>query len=113
VDPFTQTNALPLSIAQVSATVYGEPEATPDPATNEAADLPALHEQLLAAVVTLAGELEAARWALDQTKAAHDVRIAAALSAGVPAKAVAEAAGITEAALARYIAAAGPRPAEA
>lgn len=110
MDPFTDTNTLPLSIAQVSATVYAEPEPTTNPAMNEPADLPALHEQLLAAVVTLAGELEAATWALDQTKAAYDLRIAAALSAGIPAKTVAEAAGVTEAALARFITAPGRRP---
>jgi hypothetical protein len=93
VEPITDTSALPLSIAQVESTVYVAPdlEAVPDATT--AADVSALHEQLLAAVVTRVGEVEAAEWAFDQAKAACDAQIRAALESGVPADRVAEAAG--------------------
>ena len=57
-----------------------------------AADLLALQETLLAAVITRVGEVEAAEWALDQAKAACDVQISAALAAGVPAEKIAAAA---------------------
>lgn len=41
-----------------------------------AADLLALHEALLAAVIARVGEVEAAEWALDQAKADHRVPVA-------------------------------------
>jgi hypothetical protein len=93
MEPLTDTNTFPLSIAQVDATVYVEPP--PAAAMSEQApnDLSALREQLLAAVTSRAGEVEAAEWALDQAKAACDVQIAAALAAGVPAEKIATAAG--------------------
>jgi hypothetical protein len=94
VDPFTDTNTPPLSIAQVDSAIVIETEGQVLAAGREAADLSALHEELLAAVVTRVGEVEAAEWALDQAKAACDTQIAAALSAGVSAEKVAEAAGI-------------------
>jgi hypothetical protein len=93
VEPITDKSAFPLSIAQVESTVYVAPgpEAVPDATT--AADLSPVHEQLLAAVVTRVGEVEAAEWAFDQAKAACDAQIRAALESGVPADRVAEAAG--------------------
>ncbi len=63
----------------------------------------ALREALLAAVVTRVGEVEAAEWALDQAKAACDVQITAALSAGVPAEKVAAAAGELASALTGFV----------
>ncbi|MCU1533128.1 MAG: hypothetical protein JWO49_2699 [Arthrobacter sp.] len=102
MEPFTTTNTLPLSIAQVASTVYGEAEPASAPAQTATAVLPAVHEQLLAAVVTRVGEVEAAEWALDQAKAARDVQLAAALSSGVPTDRVAAAAGVPESALAGF-----------
>jgi hypothetical protein len=98
VEPYTDTNTLPLSIAQVASAVYAEPELGTDsePATDDSF---AVQERLLAAVVTRVGEVEAAEWALDQAKAACDVQIVAALSSGVPAERVAVAAGICASAL--------------
>ena len=51
-------------------------------------------ETVLAAVFARAGEVEAAEWALDQAKAACDEQIIAAVSAGIPAAKIAEAAGV-------------------
>lgn len=102
MEPFTDTNTLPLSIAQVDSTVYVEPGVTSAPAESTAADMLTMREQLLAAVVTRVGEVEAAEWALDQARAARDVQIGAALSAGVPAETVAAAAGVSASALAKF-----------
>jgi hypothetical protein len=102
VELFTDTSTLPLSIAQVNSTVYVEAEHAPAPAKREAGDLFAMHEQLLAAVVTRVGEVEAAEWALDQAKAACNEQMAAALSSGVPAEKVAVAAGVCASALAEF-----------
>jgi hypothetical protein len=92
VEPLTDTNTLPLSIAEVDSTVHLESEETLT-GTESAADPQLLHEQLLAAVVARVGEVEAAEWALDQAKAARDAQMAAAVSAGVAAERVAAAAG--------------------
>jgi len=100
MEPYTDTSAIPLSIVQVETTVLGEPELAPVPDENPEADLALVHERLLAAVVTRVGEVEAAEWALDQAKAACDAQIRAALSSGVPAEQVAEAAGTRASALA-------------
>ena len=100
MDPFTDAKTPPLSIAQVDSAIFVEPEVTVPAAGRQAVDLLALREALLAAVVTRVGEVEAAEWALDQAKAACDTQIAAALSAGVAAEKVAEAAGIHVSALA-------------
>jgi hypothetical protein len=111
MEPLTDTNTFPLSIAQVDATVYVEPplaSAMPDKAPT---DQSALREQLLAAVISRVGEVEAAEWALDQAKAACDVQIAAALAAGVPAEEVATAAGVCASALPRVMP--GPEPVSA
>ena len=89
MEPFTSSITPPLSIAQVDSTVYEEPELTSPGSNRAAADLLALQETLLAAVITRVGEVEAAEWALDQAKAACDVQIAAALAAGVAAEKVA------------------------
>jgi hypothetical protein len=93
MEPFTDTTALPLSIAQVESAVLGAPDLVVVPEATAAADSSLAHEQLLAAVVTRVGELEAAEWALDQAKAACDAQIKAALASGVPVDKVAEAAG--------------------
>lgn len=108
MEPFSDTNTLPLSIAQVDSTVYEESGPVPAPENGAAAgnsataELSAVHEQLLAAVVTRVGEVEAAEWALDQAKSACEVQIGAALSAGVPIEDVAEAAGVCASALAQF-----------
>ncbi|WP_211882108.1 hypothetical protein [Pseudarthrobacter albicanus] len=99
MEPFADTNILPLSIAQVDSTIYVEPGLPAVPDKGPAGDLSVVHGQLLAAVVTRVGEVEAAEWAFDQAKAARDVQINAALSSGVPAEKVAEAAGIRASAL--------------
>lgn len=107
MESFSDTNALPLSIAtlplsiaQVDSTVYVEAALQPVLDTGAAtAGLSIAHEQLLAAVVTRVGEVEAAEWALDQAKAARDIQIGAALASGVPTEMVAEAAGISASAL--------------
>jgi hypothetical protein len=99
MEPFADTNTLPLSIAQIDVSLYAEPEPALDTAEGACPDE---HEQLLVALVTRTGELEAAEWVLDQAKAAFDTQIAAALSAGVPAEAVAEAAGVPVDSLARF-----------
>jgi hypothetical protein len=94
MEPFTDTSALPLSIAQVEPAVLAAPElvAVPD-GESTSTDVSMVHEQLLAAVITRVGEVEAAEWSLDQAKAACDAQIRAALASGVPADKVAEAAG--------------------
>jgi hypothetical protein len=99
MEAFSETNTLPISIAQIDVSLYAEQEPAPAPANAMAPDG---HEQLLVALVTRTGELEAAEWVLDQAKAAFDTQIAAALSAGVPAEAVAEAAGVPVDSLARF-----------
>ena len=93
----------PLSIAQVDSTVFAVPEPASTGSTRAAAELSALREALLAAVVTRVGEVEAAEWALDQAKAACDVQIIAALSAGVPAEQVVAAAGELASALTGFV----------
>jgi hypothetical protein len=93
MEPLTDTNTFPLSIAQVDATVYVEPPLASAMLDETSNDLSALREQLLAGVTSRAGEVEAAEWALDQAKAACEAQIAAALAAGVPAEEIATAAG--------------------
>lgn len=93
MEPFTNSNTPPLSIAQVDWTLDGEHELAPPGSKRAAADLLALQETLLAALITRVGEVEAAEWALDQAKVACDVQIAAALAAGVPAEKIREATG--------------------
>jgi hypothetical protein len=112
VDPFTDTNTPPLSISQVDSAIYVETEVGVPAAGREAADPLALREALLAAVVTRAGEVEAAEWVLDQAKAACDTQIAAALSAGLSAEKVAEAAGIDVSTLAGPVESPEPAPTE-
>jgi hypothetical protein len=98
VEQFPGTNIFPLSIAQVDPTVYVEPELASALSIRTAADVPAdegaADENLLAAVIARAGEVEAAEWALDQAKAASEEQIAAALSSGLPVEKVAAAAGV-------------------
>jgi hypothetical protein len=110
VERFTATNTLPLSIAQVDSTAYAESGLVSAPAKRSSAEVLALHERLLTAVVTRVGEVEAAEWALDQAKAACQVQINAALSSGVPAERVAAAAGICVSALADFIGGREPVP---
>jgi hypothetical protein len=100
MEPYTDTSAIPLSIPQAETTVLGEPELASVPDGNAVTDVSLVHERLLAAVVTRVGEVEAAEWALDQAKAACAAQIRAALSSGVPAEQVAEAAGTGASALA-------------
>lgn len=88
MEPFTDTNTLPLSIAQVDSTVQVETEQASVGNESVKGSLE-LQEQLLTAVVTRVGEVEAAEWALDQAKAARDAQISAALAAGVAAERVA------------------------
>lgn len=109
MEPLTDTNTLPLPIAHVDATVYVEQQLASAMLDNAPADLSALQEQLLSAVIARAGEVEAAEWALDQAKAACEVQIAAALASGVPAEKVAGAAGVCASALPQPI----PEPAPA
>lgn len=100
MEPLAETNTLPLSIAQIDVDVLAAQEPAPAPAKPESRDE---HEQLLMGLVTRTGELEAAEWVLDQARTAVDTQIAAALSAGVPAKTVAEAAGVPVDSLARFV----------
>ena len=102
MEPFTDSITPPLSIAQVDSTVYGERELAPSTPKRAVADLVALQERLLAAVITRAGEVEAAEWALDQAKTACDVQVAAALAAGVPAEKIAAVAGEQASALTAF-----------
>jgi hypothetical protein len=99
MEPFSDTNALPLSIAQIDVSLYAEQGPAPDLAKSAAPDQ---QEQLIVALVTRTGELEAAEWVLDQAKAAVEAQIAAALAAGVAAERVAEAAGVPVDSLARF-----------
>jgi hypothetical protein len=99
MEPLTDTNTFPVSIAQVDATVYVEPPLASSILEKTPTDHSALREQLLGAVIARVGEVEAAEWALDQAKAACDVQIAAALASGVPAELVATAAGVCASAL--------------
>lgn len=101
MEPFIDSISPPLSIAQVDSTVYGVREPG-SPSPKAAADLVALQEMLLAAVITRVGEVEAAEWALDQAKTACDVQVAAALAAGVPAEKVAAVAGEQASALTQF-----------
>ncbi|MFE4227871.1 hypothetical protein ACFRJ8_08300 [Arthrobacter sp. NPDC056886] len=113
MEPNIDSITPPLSIAQVDSTVYVESELQSPGSERAAADLSALREALLAAVVTRVGEVEAAEWALDQAKAACDVQIVAALSAGVPAEKIVEAAGeLASAALTGFVGDREPVPAE-
>jgi hypothetical protein len=63
---------------------------------------------MLAAVVSRSGEAEAAEWALDQAKAVAGEQIIAALSAGLSAEQVAEAAGVCEYDVEEIVAAQAP-----
>ncbi|MFF2032014.1 hypothetical protein [Arthrobacter sp. NPDC058192] len=92
MDPFTDTSTLPLSIAQVEPDAVGAPDGTAGHDAAAGAGSSVLHEQLLVAVVTRAGEVEAAEWALDQAKTARDTQVKAALEAGIPADTVERAA---------------------
>ncbi|MEC5181513.1 hypothetical protein [Arthrobacter sp. CG_A4] len=102
MESFTDINTLPLSIAQVDSIVHVEP-AQASAGTESPTISPLLQEQLLAAVVTRVGEVEAAEWALDQAKAARYAQMSAAMSAGVAAESVAAAAGITKPARAALV----------
>lgn len=93
MEPFINSNTPPLSIAQVDWALYGERELAALGSPSPAADLLAIQESLLAAVMCRVGEVEAAEWALDQAKTACVVQIAAALAAGVPAEKLVAAAG--------------------
>ena len=93
MEPFINSNTPPLSIAQVDWALYGERELAALGSQSPAADLLAVQESLLAAVITRVGEVEAAEWALDQAKTACVVQIAAALAAGVSAEKLEAAAG--------------------
>ena len=93
MEDFTDTNTLPLSITQVHSTLHEDPLLTSARAARTTSDISEVREQLLAAVVTRLGEVEAAEWALDQAKAACDLQITAALASGVPVEWVAAATG--------------------
>ncbi|MBT2249034.1 hypothetical protein JHV56_10025 [Arthrobacter sp. BHU FT2] len=93
MEPFTDTNTPPLSIAQAEWTLHEERELALPVSQKADADLLALHETLLAAVTIRVGEVEAAEWALDQAKTACDLEIAAALASGVPAERILTVAG--------------------
>jgi hypothetical protein len=102
MEPVPDIKTLPLSIADLdSAAPVPEPgPATPAPAeAGMLAGLPLDQQEALAAVTVLAGEVEAAEWALDQLKAACSRQITVALQAGVPRDTVAAAAGICASAL--------------
>ena len=103
MEPHTETNSLPLSIAQVDSTAYVKEEAVAGACEGDGAvDLSVAHGHLLAAVMTRASEVEAAESALDQATAARDVHVGAALAAGISVDKVAAAAGLDAAALTRY-----------
>ncbi|UUL75479.1 hypothetical protein NG819_14890 [Pseudarthrobacter sp. Fe7] len=93
MEPFTDTNTPPLSIAQADWALHDERDLALLVAQKADTDLLALHETLIAAVTIRVGEVEAAEWALDQAKTSCDVEIAAALAAGVPAEKILMAAG--------------------
>lgn len=93
MEPFTDSNTPPLSVAQVDWALQGERRPAPPVSENAAADLLTMHETLLAEVTARVGEVEAAEWALDQAKAACETEIAAALAAGVPAERIVAAGG--------------------
>ncbi|MGO4189961.1 hypothetical protein [Pseudarthrobacter sp. TAF60_1] len=93
MEPFTDSNTPPLSVAQVDWALQDGRKPAPPVSEKAAADLVAMHEMLLAEVTARVGELEAAEWALDQAKAACETEIAAALAAGVPAEKIMAAAG--------------------
>ncbi|NKX54574.1 hypothetical protein [Arthrobacter mobilis] len=111
--PHIETNTLPLSIANVDSTVYLDLGTlhSPEVATRSgsSANLSPAQEHMLAAVACRAGEVEAAEWALDQAQASCGEQIVAALSSGLPAGSVAEAAGVSASALAKIVAAQAPR----
>ena len=75
MEPFTNSNTPPLSIAQVDWTLYGERELTALGSQRPAADLLEIQGTLLAAVITRVGEVEAAEWALDQRKPRASCRL--------------------------------------
>ena len=115
MEPFTDSNTPPLSIAQVDWTLSGEHElATARRPKGRPLISLDLQESLLAAVITRVGEVEAAESALDQAKSACNVQIAAALAAGVPAEKVREAAASEQWALtpAEFVEDREPAPAE-
>jgi hypothetical protein len=93
VEPFTDSNTPPLSVAQVDWALQDERKPALRVSEKAAVDLLAMHETMLAEVTARVGEVEAAEWALDQAKAACEMQIAAALAAGVPAEKIAAAAG--------------------
>ena len=112
MEPFTNSNTPPLSIAQVDWTLYGERELTALGSQRPAADLLEIQGTLLAAVITRVGEVEAAEWALDQSKTACVVQIAAALAAGVPAAMLEAAAGELATTPTEFVDDREPEPAE-
>ena len=99
MEDFTDTNTLPLSITQVHSTLYEDQLLASERAAGATADVSEVREQLLAAVVTMLGEVESAEWALDQAKAACHLQITAAPASGVPVDKVAAATGLSASAV--------------
>ena len=93
MEPFTNSSTPPLSIAQVDWALDGERKLAALGSKRPDADMLAIQEALLAAVICRVGEVEAAEWALDQAKTACVVQVTAALAAGVPAEKLVAAAG--------------------
>jgi len=108
MEPVPEIKTLPLSIADLDSAAPVEPEpATAAPAaagTDLMAGLSLDQQEALAAVTVLAGEVEAAEWALDQLQTACNAQIIVALQSGVPRESVAAAAGICASALGGLIA---------
>lgn len=102
VEDFTDTSTHPLSITPVNPILHGDPRLSSARAPEVTAEMSAVRERLLAAVVTSIGEVEAAEWALDQAKATCDLQITAALASGVPVEEVAAATGLTVSAVSAF-----------
>jgi hypothetical protein len=103
MEPVPEIKTLPLSIADLDSAAPLEP--APDTVAPAGAGsdlvtgLSLDQQEALAAVTVLAGEVEAAEWALNQLKTSCNAQIAVALQLGVPREAVAAAAGMCASAL--------------
>jgi hypothetical protein len=103
MEPIPEIKTLPLSIADLDSAAPMEPEPTTAAPAAAGSDLVAGlsldQQEALTAVTVLAGEVEAAEWALDQLQTACNAQIAVALQSGVPRDTVAAAAGICASAM--------------
>jgi len=99
-------------MASIDSTVYLDsgPAFSPPTAGGDGAPagLSPAQSRMRAAVVSRAGAVEAAEWALDHAKVSCDEQIAAALSSGLPPEVVAKAAGMSASAIDEVLAAHAP-----